>query len=139
MCKPKNRIMCPDCGRPKMFFETEAKAKNFIKFNGSDVEHKGELRTYYCPACAGYHITSKEYKRNYDSQTDRLIEAYKKQIKVPMIQELNLINELYEHIVSFNVMTRKAINARLQTDEFSKYSEKIKQEAKRRFYINFNL
>jgi hypothetical protein len=122
-----------------MFFETEAKAKNFIKFNGSDVEHKGELRTYYCPACAGYHITSKEHKRNYDSQTDRLIEAYKKQIKVPMIQELNLINELYEHIVSFNVMTRKAINARLQTDEFSKYSEKIKQEAKRRFYAKHNL
>lgn len=139
MCKPKNRIMCPDCGRPKMFFETEAKAKNFIKFNGNDVEYRGELRAYYCPACAGYHISSKEYKKNYDSQTDRLIEAYKKQMKVPMIQELNLINELYEHIVSFNVMTRKEINKRLKTDDFLKYSDKIKQEAKLRFYAKHNL
>lgn len=29
--KPKNRVMCPDCGRSKMLFETETKANNFIK------------------------------------------------------------------------------------------------------------
>lgn len=139
MCKPKNRIMCPDCGRPKMLFETESKAKNFIKFNGSDVEYRGELRTYYCPACAGYHISSKEHKKNYDSQTDRLIDAYKKQMKVPMVQELNLINELYEIIVGFNVTTRKEINARLKTDGFTKYNDKIKQEAKLRFYKKYNI
>ena len=33
MSKPKNRIICPDCGKPKMVFESESKAKNFIKFN----------------------------------------------------------------------------------------------------------
>ena len=33
MSKPiKNRIMCPECGRAKMLFEAESKAKNFIKF-----------------------------------------------------------------------------------------------------------
>lgn len=31
MSKPKNIVMCPDCGRFKMFFETEAKTMNFIK------------------------------------------------------------------------------------------------------------
>lgn len=139
MCKPKNRIMCPDCGRPKMLFETESKARNFIKFNGLDVEYRGELRTYYCPACAGYHISSKEHKKNYDSQTDRLIDAYKMQKKVPMVQELNLINELYEIIVGFNVTTRKEINARLKTDGFTKYNDKIKQEAKLRFYKKHNI
>ena len=30
MCKPKNRIMCPDCGRQKMLFESEAKANKQI-------------------------------------------------------------------------------------------------------------
>ena len=35
MTKPnKFRVMCPDIGRQKMLFDTEEKAKNFIKFNG---------------------------------------------------------------------------------------------------------
>ena len=33
MCKPKNRVLCPDCGREKMLFETEKKAKLFIEYN----------------------------------------------------------------------------------------------------------
>lgn len=27
MSKPKNRIICPDCGKPKMVFESESKQK----------------------------------------------------------------------------------------------------------------
>ena len=47
MSKPtKNRIMCPECGRTKMLFETESKARNFIKFNGEDFGHENELRPY---------------------------------------------------------------------------------------------
>lgn len=71
--------MCPDCKRQKMLFETEAQAKNFIKFNGDEIDtHGGELRVYYCPACCGYHITSKEYNEKYEGRTERLIKAYKK-------------------------------------------------------------
>lgn len=81
--KKKNLVLCPDCGRRKIFFETEAKANNFIKYNGEDIDtHGGELRPYYCPACCGYHISSKPHKWNYDSQTDRLIEAYKKDLEL---------------------------------------------------------
>ena len=77
--KPKNRVMCPDCGREKILFESEKKAKNFIKFNGSElVDDISKLRVYYCPACCGYHISSHEYKGG--NRTDKLIERYKKDL-----------------------------------------------------------
>lgn len=73
----KNHVMCPECFKPKMVFETQKQALNFIKFNGKDIQREGEhLRVYYCPACCGYHITSKPFKPQYAHQTDKLIEAY---------------------------------------------------------------
>lgn len=52
---------------------------NFIRFNGDEIDtHGGVLRPYYCPACCGYHITSKEYNEKYDGRTIKLIKAYKK-------------------------------------------------------------
>jgi hypothetical protein len=84
MSKPtNNRVMCPDCGKPKMLFESESKANNFIKWNGGDIEtNGGELRAYFCPACGGYHITSKPFKPSYEHNTENLIERYKKDLKV---------------------------------------------------------
>lgn len=87
MCKPKNRIMCPDCGRPKILFETEAKAKNFIRYNGVNIQKTGQLRPYYCPACGGYHISSKKHKKSYDNNTTNLIRAYQNDINA--IKTLN--------------------------------------------------
>ena len=70
--------MCPDCGRPKMLFETERKANDFIKWNGDElhVPDGCELRAYYCPSCCGWHISHQRYKKGYDKSTDRLIYAY---------------------------------------------------------------
>lgn len=69
--------MCPDCGRMKMLFETEKKAENFIKFNGEEIcDDPSTLRVYYCPGCAGYHISSKPHKKSYDHSTDKLIERF---------------------------------------------------------------
>lgn len=73
----KNRVLCPDCGRAKMLFESESKAKNFIKFNGDDIDSHGhELRPYYCPACCGWHISSKDYNPHYEGRTEQLIKNY---------------------------------------------------------------
>lgn len=82
MSKPKNnRVMCPDCGRAKMLFESESKAKNFIKWNGGDIDtHGGELRPYYCPACCGWHISSKPHVEQYDHRTETLIGAYNRSV-----------------------------------------------------------
>lgn len=82
MSKPKNnRVMCPDCGRAKMLFDSERKAKDFIKWNGGDINtHGGELRPYYCPACCGWHITSKPYEESYDHRTENLIGAFNRSV-----------------------------------------------------------
>ena len=61
----KNQIFCVACGRPKMLFETKAKADNFIKFNSSEVMEesgKAPIRSYYCEICGGYHVTSNNSK-----------------------------------------------------------------------------
>lgn len=64
--KPKkNQIFCVACGRPKMLFETKAKANNFIKFNSSEIMEesgKAPIRSYYCEICGGYHVTSNNSK-----------------------------------------------------------------------------
>ena len=78
MCKPKNRVLCPDCGREKMLFETEKKAKLFIEYNWESLtDDKDKLRIYYCPACCGYHISSHKYKGD-NRNTERLINNYNK-------------------------------------------------------------
>ena len=74
----RNRIVCPDCGRQKMIFETKAKAQWFIDFNGKDIKHGDRLRPYYCPACCGWHISHMEYNVAYEGRTDRLINEYQK-------------------------------------------------------------
>ena len=83
MSKPRrNRVMCPDCGRAKMLFESESKAENFIKWNGDDIDTHGDgLRAYYCPACCGWHITHKKHRKSYDHRTDELIEAYNRLVE----------------------------------------------------------
>ena len=70
--------MCPDCGRPKMLFETERKAMDFIKWNGDEINVPDgyTLRVYYCPSCCGYHISHQKYWRGYDNSTKRLLDAY---------------------------------------------------------------
>ena len=77
--KPTNRIMCPDCGRPKMLFETERKANDFIRWNGDEIDtHGGQLRAYYCPSCCGWHISHHRYHESYEHRTDNLIGAYER-------------------------------------------------------------
>lgn len=75
----RNRVMCPDCWRAKMLFETKAKAQRFIDFNGSYLPFGGDrLRPYYCPACCGWHISHMEYSDAYEGRTDRMISEYQK-------------------------------------------------------------
>ena len=77
--KPKRRVICPDCMRPKILFETERKAQNFIKWNASGMEYGGDtLRAYYCPACCGWHVSHHEHQEHYDQRTDDLIGAFKR-------------------------------------------------------------
>lgn len=98
MSKPtKNRVMCPDCGKPKMLFETEKEALGFIKWNSSEMEHGDALRPYYCPACCGFHITHKKYYKGFDNRTERLINKYHYSLSKPdsMLKKLNKTSILF--------------------------------------------
>ena len=100
MSKPnKCRVLCPNIGRQKMLFETESKANNFIKFNGSEItDDVSKLRVYWCSACGGYHITSHEKGKNDDKRTDKLISAYKKDNNGSTVQDIIKANNIFNQI-----------------------------------------
>ena len=73
----RNLIMCPDCGKPKIQFETEKEAERFIQYNGEEISETPEnLRVYYCPSCCCYHVSSKKYTPKYEKRTEKLINAF---------------------------------------------------------------
>lgn len=58
-----NQVYCIGCKHPKMLFETQTKADNFIKFNRDEIASSSEkvpTRSYYCSFCCGWHVTSVE-------------------------------------------------------------------------------
>ena len=128
--------MCPDCGKQKILFESEAKANNFIKFNKDIINNGDKLRAYYCPACCGWHISHQSFHKDMEGRTDKIIEAYNtlKDIKrVPNID--SIIEEVYLTLVAANLKDRKEINNLLRQPEYSQYSQFVKQEAKVKYYI----
>ncbi len=119
MCKPKNRVLCPDCGREKMLFETEKKAQLFIEYNWESlINDKNKLRVYYCPACCGYHISSHKYNGD-NKNTDRLINKYNKDKGLDeeyfslrdecLFKNFNTRQEFLEYVKSANVSNFKTI------------------------------
>ena len=81
--KPKKRVFCPAIKRSKMLFETKRKALDFIAWNGQELERDGKkaknLRAYYCAACGGWHITSRnlsaEKRKKLDQQVESMIDS----------------------------------------------------------------
>ena len=143
MSKPKNRVMCPDCGRQKMLFESESKANNFIKWNKDEIENGDKLRTYYCPACCGWHISHQKFHKDMEGRTDKLIENYNKEKELEKLKNSPFINihieELYQEIKRHNLQDRKSINQLLYKPEYSKYTSFVKQEAKVKYYTEINI
>lgn len=75
----RNRVFCHDCGRPKMLFDTEQRALNFIRFNSQEIAQKSgrvPTRVYFCDTCNGWHTTSQEtYEYRGPSRAERAIHA----------------------------------------------------------------
>lgn len=114
------RIMCPDCLKPKMQFETEGEAKRFIQYNGEEISEKPEnLRVYYCPSCCCYHITSKKIKSNYMHNTDRLLKAYNESLlaenqdKIEIIRNIREIIDIDKRITIPKTGTKKIVKFRV--------------------------
>lgn len=134
----KNRKFCLGCQRPKMLFETKAKANNFIKFNSPEISansHKVPKRSYYCPFCCGWHVTSVETERaqaceEHDKQMLDAIhainhpkapcDAQEKSIKIKHKNELNEICVRIDNTIA-------QIESALMQAETSKLCTKFEQ------------
>ncbi len=69
----KNHKFCVDCMRAKMLFPSEKKALRCIEMNGDEIYEKSgrrPIRAYYCIACGGWHITSREFRPNFHSPVE---------------------------------------------------------------------
>lgn len=138
--KPKNRVMCPDCGRAKMLFETEKEANTFLKFNMDAVNPDGTrtMRVYYCPACCGYHISSHEYTGD-GKKTERLIKAYHVDIQQnksdhgPNVEACLLV----EAMAKQQLKTRSEVNQYLRTRK--DLPDWIRAQARLKYYKEYNI
>lgn len=69
----KNQYYCPGCGKTKMLFESQKKADNFIRFNKDAFVEEGKkapVRSYYCPVCGGWHVTSNPNEEQFTTMSD---------------------------------------------------------------------
>ena len=75
----KNRIFCSNIHRVKMLFASKEKADNFIRFNADNMALSRThvpIRSYYCPACGGWHVTHKSESEEYIRADDLQQKAY---------------------------------------------------------------
>ena len=75
----KGRVFCLECRRHKLLFDSEKKAELFIKFNADEIEESSgyvPVRSYYCIACGGWHVTHKPLVHAKKSVSERIVEDY---------------------------------------------------------------
>lgn len=109
-----NRVFCIGCKHPKMLFETQTKADNFIKFNRDEIASSSEkvpTRSYYCSFCCGWHVTSVENEGKAEAN-DRRDEHTWHQIrslnskKIPLNPEGQKLSEM---LVSVHSLLQKCL------------------------------
>jgi len=116
----KCRIVCPDCGKPKMQFETESAAKRFIQFNGKELTNDtSKLRVYYCQSCCCYHITSKKKNPYQKLNTAKLLDAYHEEQgdKTVVIDNIKQIIVLEPNIVIPRTGWRKIVRFEIRDND----------------------
>ncbi len=92
MAKPITGYFCPECGHTKLRFETQKKADNFIKFNAEEIlEENGKApdRSYYCPLCCAWHVTSNPNKEACESSAKIKVKLLDKRIEAQKIKKEN--------------------------------------------------
>lgn len=103
----RNKIFCYGCRKHKMFFETQAKADNFIRYNSENIlEEKGKapVRSYYCEMCGGYHVTS--------NPSEEVGERLNQRDHLRIERLTNYKREIEEVKVISNLLSKRLVNIR---------------------------
>ena len=148
--KPKcsSRIFCIVCKKPKLLFTSEQKADNFIRFNAEEMAKEGKkvpVRSYYCRACGGWHVTSapkrrlirKKKKQALKSEEPRQVETvYEWRIHRKIVAEtvgkvwtaflLYKYDVYYELIEQAYIEVEKAEEHGVSEEELHEYREKLR-------------
>ena len=94
--RDENRIYCIGAGRRKLVFETEEKANRHIQWANKDPDLEKKLeRSYYCPFCLGWHVTSVKSEEGYAEETEKKMDFYlrKTKIEVPGLGGKTVISQ----------------------------------------------
>ena len=110
-----NRIFCIGCRRPKMFFATQAKADNFIRFNREEIvalTGKAPTRSYYCSFCCGWHVTSvaDEVKAKADDERDEQIWEKIREFRIERLPFKLIGEKVTEKLVCLYSMIQQCVN-----------------------------
>lgn len=80
----KSKVYCLDAGRSKILFESEKKAGNFLKFNTNEIlktANHAPVRSYFCKACNGWHVTSSAVVLNIPTHVDKVMDSFHEEQK----------------------------------------------------------
>lgn len=99
----RNRYYCLAAERRKMLFESENQANNFIKFDAAEMEELGgkvPVRSYYCPICIGWHVTSNpdaEYFETHPSNAELAINVMQERKKKKKNEKKDRFSKVFEN------------------------------------------
>ena len=107
--KPKKSVYCKGANRPKIKFECQSAAENFIKFNSSEIlmqSGKTPIRAYYCRWCVGWHTSSSNYAGVYEN--DKMFDSLTTIEKVgkPIVESPKVI-EIRKEISEFTIEQKR--------------------------------
>ena len=123
--KPKNRVFCHECGREKMFFESELKALNFIKFNSDNFDEKKPNKVYYCQACLGWHISSKGGDRYANPITDNIVQLFSSVKKITGFYNTETRCYIQSIQSSYSILKSLERRGKLDSEKVKKHMSKI--------------
>ena len=119
----KNKFFCIDCGKTKQLFDSQDKAIRFIEFNSEDIleeSGKAPVRSYFCSACGGWHVTSNPHPLNSKTRSEIAIEhlremnanksIYKDKIKEGKTKVKLVVEELPRKYEQTKTAYLKAVN-----------------------------
>jgi len=90
-----------------MLFETEGSAEKFLKYNSNEIDEengKAPVRSYYCPYCLGWHVTSnpnveyfQTHKLENEERIDAIVEENMKKAEEKKMKFFNMAKEAFDN------------------------------------------